>query len=127
MLQAFEAEGAVETGGAIQRHLDGFKQEGAAATHRINQRLARLPASQFEDAGCEVFLQRRFHAGFAEAALPQRLAGGVEIERAFVFAEEDVDADIGVACIDVRAFAEVFAETVTYGVFDAQGDEIQRF
>ena len=60
--------------------LRGFEQEGTAAAHRVEQRRTGLPASEAQDAGGEVLLQRCFDGFLPQAALPQRRPGGIDIE-----------------------------------------------
>ena len=58
------------------------RQQRAAAAHRVEQRLVELPAREHHDARGEVLAQRRLARARAPAALEERLARGVEVERA---------------------------------------------
>ena len=58
----------------VETHLRRFEQEGAGTAHRVEQWHARLPAGQAQDAGSEVFLERRADLGDLVAALPERFA-----------------------------------------------------
>src|SRR5471030_106648 len=105
LLQLFEAETAVDTRRNVQRDLRSFGEEGAAAAHRIEQRYARRPAGQAQDSRREVFTQGRSALVESPAAFEERIAGGVEVERAFVQREEREDADVGLRGVDARTVA----------------------
>ena len=49
------------------QHLRCFDQDGAGAAHRVEQHHARLPAGYAQQAGGEVFAQRRV-AGLLRAS-----------------------------------------------------------
>jgi hypothetical protein len=118
-----KAKSAIQPGRAVERHLHGFEQEGAAAAHRVDQRHARLPAGHLEDAGRQIFLERRIDAGLAK---PRCHSGWPEVSRYSVHSfsvRKDMNADIRVARLDIRPLAEVFAEAVADGILDAQRHE----
>ncbi len=125
--QALETEVPVQAGRPIEGHLHRFEEEGTATAHGINQRCIRLPAAQFQDAGGQILLHRRIHAGPAKTSLPQGLTGRIQIQGAAIGGQENMHTDIRIAGIDVGALTRIFAETVAHGILDAQGDEIQRF
>ena len=125
LLQLFEAETALDARRDVQRDLRRFGEERAAAAHRIVKRRAGRPAGQAQDACGEVFAQRRRALVEAPAALEERVAGGVEIERAIVQREEREDADVGLRGVDVRTCAGQFAQAVADRVLHAQGREFE--
>src|SRR6185503_4926994 len=123
--QLLEAEAALRARRAPARHRRRLDENRAAAAHRVEQRLAGLPAAQHHDAGGEVLAQRRLALTGAPAALEERLTRGVEIERGLVFFEEGVDAHFGRGALDARALAERIAEAVAHRVLDAQRGELE--
>ena len=65
------------------------------------------------------------HLILAQAALVERGARGVDVERAFVGGDEAVHAHVRFARVDVRPLAGIGTEAVADRVLDAQRDELQ--
>jgi hypothetical protein len=79
-----------------------------------------------QDAGGKVFLQRRLHGLLPQPALPQRLTGGVEVQRAGVGGKEGLHANVRLAGVDAGPqIVAIATETVADAVLDAQRDEIE--
>jgi hypothetical protein len=107
--------------------LHRLDQESAAAAHRVEQWRARLPTGQSQDSRGKVFAQRRDIGMLAQAALEQRIAGSVQIQRHAAVFEKGVDADIRIVGVHAGAFAAEGAELVAYRILDFQCGEIQAF
>ena len=108
------------------RRLDGDRA-GAAA--RVEQRAvlgAAPPAGGGQHRGGQRLLQRRF-AGLrvAPAALEQRLARGVDVQRGLVAVEVQHQRQVGLARVDVGPCAGGLAQRVAHRVLDAQRREVQ--
>ncbi len=125
IVQAEKAELALQSRRDAVGHQGRLEQEGARAAHRVEQRRAGLPARQLQNAGGQVFLQRRLDRGELVAALVERLARGVEIQRRLAVGEEGVDAHVRLGGIHAGALAGFGAEAVAYRILDAQCGEIQ--
>ena len=123
--ELLEPERTAEAGSAVRRPQRGLDDDRAAAAHRIEQRRARLPAGQCQQAGGEVLAQRRRVGVAPVAALEQRLARGVEVERGLAVGEVGVDADVGALLVDRRPRAAGVAEAVADGVLDLQRRELE--
>ena len=123
--QPLEAESPAGAGGDAQGHHRRLDDEGAAAAHRVEQRLLAVPAGERQDPRREVLLERRLAALGAVAALVQRLPGGIQIERDLLRVEERRDAHVRSAGVDVRAPAALGAEPIAHRILDAQRDEFQ--
>lgn len=78
------------------------------------------PAAAREDGGGEVFLQGRFHPRAAVAALMQRGTGEIEAQGGVVIVQMQMDADVRVFRVHVRALVELRAEAVGNRVLDFQ-------
>ena len=79
---------------------------------------AAMPAARFSRSGAS-------SASRAPAALEQRLARSVEIERRLALGEEGVDANVGALLVDGRPAADGVAEAVADGVLHAQRRELE--
>jgi hypothetical protein len=55
VFQLFESEGPRQSGGHVEGDHCGLHQKRATAAHGIEQRRARLPARETENAGGEIF------------------------------------------------------------------------
>jgi hypothetical protein len=81
---------------------------------------------QAQDAGGQVLLQRRLDRGLLEAALVERLARGVEIQRDRIGRQEGVDAHVRLAWVSTLGPPPATVrKVVAHRVLDAQGDELQ--
>ena len=78
-------------------------QQGSYSGSRSS--LAIGPAAGGDHGGGQRFLQRRIALVFAPAALEQRLARGVDVEREAVGGQVGVDAHIGPLGVHIRAHA----------------------
>ena len=103
----------------VEAYLRRFQQKSAAAAHRIQQWRARLPAGKTQNAGGEVFLERRPDLGQLVTAHVERLAGGVEIQRGLLVGDEEMNANLGASGIDAGASPGLGPEAVTDGILDA--------
>ncbi len=123
--ELLETEGTPEARCTVRGAQRGLDDDRAAAAHGVEQRRARRPAGQREQAGGEVLAQRR-RVGIAPvAALEQRLARGVEIERRLAVGEVGVDADVGTLLVDRGPRAAGVAETVADGVLHLQRRKLE--
>ena len=86
-----------------------------------------VPAGQGENACREVFFERGLAGSHAIAALPERIARAVDVERRAGLGKKQLNALIRVVGVDVRSGAAVGAESIAHAVFDTQGDEIKAF
>src|SRR5690606_25856613 len=86
---------------------------------------ARLPARERDEARREVLAQRRFLGVAPPAALEERLAGRVEVERRLARGEVRVDAHVGGALVDRGPPALLVAEAVAHRVLDGQRRELE--
>ena len=84
-----------------------------------------VPAGQCQDAGGEIFFKRRLAGSGAIAALPQWVAGAVDVQRCRGFGEKELNALIRVVGIHIRSGATIGTEAIADGIFHAQGDEVQ--
>ena len=103
----------------------GFREERAAAAHRVVEGRAGVPAGQTQDACREVFTKWRRALVQTPAALEERIAGGVEIERAFVGGEECEDAHVRMCGVDVGREPLSSRRRSQIGVLDAQRREFE--
>src|SRR5215510_462180 len=108
-----------------ERDAGSFDEERAAPAHRVEERLARLPAGEREDPRREVLADWRLAGPDPPATLPQRLAGNVEVERDGARVQESVDANIRHARVHVRPSAGVRAEAIADRVLHAQRHELE--
>ncbi|MDF3010675.1 MAG: hypothetical protein K0S03_1471, partial [Burkholderiales bacterium] len=122
--QLLEAEAALRAGRAAARHRGRFHEQRPGPAHRVEERLAALPAAQHDDSGGEVLAQRRLAGLAAPAALEERLAGRVQVQRRPCALEKGVDAHVGTRPVDVRPTPELVPETVADRVLDAQRGEL---
>ena len=105
-----------------------FDGDGAGAAHRVEQRpvgLAALPAGRRQHGRGERLLERCLALVFTPAALEQRLAGGVDIERGVALGQVQQQRQVGAARVDARARAGGLAHHVAHAVLDAQRGEIE--
>ena len=127
--QALEREAPLQAGRDAAGDLRGFDRDRAGAAARVVQRTAGLggaaPAGGGEHRGGERFFQRRVTLVFAPAALEQRFAGAVDVQRGLVLAQVQHDVQVGVAGVDARALAGGVAQQVAHGILHAQRGEIQ--
>ena len=107
---------------AVERGLD---RDRAGAAHRVEQRRAGRPSGQREHAGREVLAQRRDVGVAPPAALEQRLARRVEIERRLALGEVRVDAHVRPLLVDRGAHARIGAEAVAHGVLHLERRELE--
>jgi hypothetical protein len=123
--EALEAEAARVSCRDRERDHRRLDHDRAAAAHRVEERLAGLPARERHDPGGEVFLQWRLARVSAIAAAVERLAGGVEVEDDGFLVEESVNAHPGGARVHVRPLPAVGAKSVAHGVLDRQSREFE--
>ena len=127
--QPLEGKAAFEAGRDAAGDLRGLDGDGARATARVVQGAARigatLPAGGGQHRGGQRFLQRRVALVFAPAALEERLARGVDIQRRALGAQVQHQRQIGLADVDVRALAGGFTQLIAHRVLDAQRGEVQ--
>ena len=126
--QLLEREGPRQPGRDAQRQLGGFDQQRARAAIGVVQRFVGGPAGQCQQARGEVFLQGGDALVFAlapPAALEQRLARGVDVQRDLALVQEREHAHIGVDGVDRGPVALGLAQAVDDRVLDLQVGEIQ--
>ncbi len=124
--ELLEAERAGQAPGArsaaIDAALDGDR---AAAAHRVEEGGARPPPRERDQARGEVLAQRRLLGVAPPAALEQRFAGRVEVERRHAIGQVGVHAHVGHPLVDGRAHALLVAEAVAHGVLHRQRRELE--
>ena len=118
--ELLETEGPRESRRAMGRDQRRFGDDGAAAAHRIEQRVPGRPPGQRQQAGREIFPQRRLVGVATVAALEQRLSRRVEVDRRLAIGQVHVDAHIGRALVDRRTNAVIRTHAVADGVLRAE-------
>jgi hypothetical protein len=125
------------------------KQSGAASRPRCCRRSARprwrwcrcrsrgrtaarrrrtlLPAAGGDHGGGQGFLQRGVALVLAPAALEQRLARGVDVQRGLIGRQVHMDAHVGPARVHIGALAALVAKAVGHRVLDLERGEVQAF
>ena len=83
------------------------------------------PAGGGEHRRGERLLQRRVALVLAPAALEQRLARAVDVERGALGADVQHERQVGAARVDARPLAGCVAQRVADGVLDAQRGEVE--
>ena len=124
---------AVDAGGNAAGDLRRLDDDGARAAARVVQRHALLaqpafaaPAAGGQHGGGQRFLQRRIALVLAPAALEQRLARGVDVNRHRVGGQVDIHAHVGPAGVDAGAHVvELVAKAVGNRVLDLQRGKVQ--
>ena len=120
---------AVDAGRNVASDLRGFDRNRARAATRVVQRHAvfaqLVPAAGGNHGGGQRFFQRCIAFVFAPAALEQRLARGVDVNRHGLHRQVHVHAHVGPTRIDIRAHIELGAKTVGNCVLDLQGGKVQ--
>ena len=96
------ALGAVDLRRLAHRQHRRFDGERAATAHGVQKGLRTVVTGQPQDGRGERFLQRRRVPGFAITALVQRLAGGVEAQRAAPIVEVRHHHDLRVVTVHGR-------------------------
>ena len=109
------------------RGFDGNRATAAAGVVERQQIVVALrPAAGGQHGSGQRFLQWCLAHVLAPAALEQRLARGVDVERAGVGGEVGVNTRIGPLGVDVGAHAVGLGpEAVTHRVLDLEGGEVQ--
>ena len=102
----------------------GLDEQGAATAHGVDEVGVGLPSRELNHAGGEHLVERRLEALLAVASAVERLAAGVEAQRALVFGNVHVEAYVGVGHADVGAAACALAELVNNGVFHLVADKL---
>src|SRR6185436_706206 len=120
-----ECEIAPGSRGNAVCNLKCLDQESAATAHRIERRHVGVPAAEPQYPGSKVFPQRRFSGTLPGAALEQRFAGSVDIQRKSVGFQESVYAHVGLRRVHVGTHAGLCAKPVTNRILDAQSDEVE--
>ncbi len=123
--QLLEAEGTRQPGRAVRRHQRRLGDDRAAAAHRIEQCRSRRPRGKREQAGSQIFAQRRLLGVAPIAALEQRLSGRVDVDRRVAIGQVGVDPHVRRALVDRRPHVEVGAQPVAHGILDAQRGEFE--
>ena len=98
-------------------------QHGIVERAALARRAA--PAGGGEHRRGERLLERRVALVLAPAALEQRLARAVDVDRGALGADVQDDAQVGPHRVDVRPLAVLVAHPVADGVLDAQGGEVE--
>ena len=122
--QLLKAERALEPRreiGSPERRLD---RDRARAAHRVEQRRAGSPSAKREHARGEILAQRRDVGVPSPAALEQRLARRVEIERRLAFGQVGVHAHVRPLLVDRGSPTRVRAKSVADGVLHFQRREL---
>ena len=123
--ELLETEGALQSRRDVRGGERRFDRDRAGAAHRVEQRRARRPAGEREHAGGEILAQRRHVDVTPPAALEQRFARRVEIERRLALGEVGVDAHVRPLLVDRRTLAGIGAEAVAHGILDLERRELE--
>src|SRR5690554_43457 len=118
--QTLEAKGSPNAGRYTQRNPRCFDQDGTATAEGIHQGLRGVPSGQCQQAGGQILAQGRFALLEAPAAFEQRLARGVQVQRAGVFGKEQMYAGVRSDGVDVGALALSVAQPVTNAILGPQ-------
>ncbi len=126
---ALEREPAQSPGRKTHRDLRRLDRDRPRAAARVVQRAATpgraAPAGGGEHRRGERLLERRFALVGAPAALEQRLARAVHVDRGAFSARVEDDLQVGPRGVDVRPLAVLVAHPVADGVLDAQRGEVE--
>jgi len=125
---------AQQPGRRIGRQQCRLDEQRAGAAHRVGEATAgrgdRGPAGAQQQRRGDVLLERRRPARAAVAAAVERLAGEVErqlrrrITPGLTALEQDVEAQLRIVEVDVRALSPPFAQPVDDGILGAQRHEV---
>ncbi|MNI56375.1 hypothetical protein D3C73_1113720 [compost metagenome] len=118
--QPFKTERARNAGRHAKRNPGRFDQDSARPAERVQQRRGGVPAGQGQHAGRQVFAQRRFALVQPPAALEQRFARRVQVQRSRMAGQEQVDARVRTHRVDAGAFALQLAQAVANAILGAQ-------
>ena len=120
---------AVDAGRDIAGNLRRFNRNRARSAARVVQRHAvfgqLVPAAGRNHGSGQSFFERRVALVFTPAALEQRLAGGVDVNRHGIDCQMRVNPHIGPARVDIGAHVKFVPEAVGHCVLDLERRKVQ--
>ena len=122
---ALEGEAlAIDAGRDVEGDHGGFDEQGARATHGVDEVRLAAPFGEEDHAGGQDLVQRRLALLHAVSTAVQTLARAVEGQRAIVVRDVDMDRHVRVAQAYGGALAGALLEAVGYGVLRAVSHEL---
>ena len=122
---ALEGEAlAIDAGRDVEGDHGGFDEQGAGATHGVDEVRLAAPSGEEDHAGGQDLVQRCLALLHAVSAPVQTLARTVEGQRAIVVRDVDMDGHVRVAQAHGGALAGALLEAVGYGVLRAVSHEL---
>ena len=85
---------------SLQRHGCSFNQQRSGATAGIRQRAGSIPASESDQTGCQVFLQRSSANSGPVSPAVQAATAAIQAEHCFTTMQVNMQTEIGFIQID---------------------------